>query len=136
MAESDVTLVNTGYGAAPNGLKLRYELVGAAADAKAAVVATYPLVKTVVAASIGNSQLAVAGTAVALSSSLPAGASYALISVENTNIRWWDDGKVPTATQGMLLTVGSYFWVEDPSTFQMISTGGTATVTVAYYGYK
>jgi hypothetical protein len=100
------------------------------------VVFSAPHPRTAVAATLANSQFTVdATTAVSLASKVPAGATHAELAVDSADLRWWDDGKTPTSTQGKPLKQGNYIWVEVPSQFTMIAQAGTATITVSYYSY-
>lgn len=101
------------------------------------VVAERPLVP--VAASAGQSEFNVtSGASVTLS--IPAGATRVLLGIEAFPVRWWDDGKTPTASSGQLLTPPSgdsvYFLLVGASrlsNFKMIGIGGTAVVKASYY---
>lgn len=79
-------------------------------------------------------QLSVGATAVSLNP--PGNANIAEIIVEGVNIRYRDDNTDPTAAVGMLVGAGTggFPYSGDLTKFRMISTGGTATVDVAYYG--
>lgn len=100
------------------------------------VVFSAPHPRTPVAATLANSQFTVdATTAVALSTKLPSGATHAELAVDTNDVRWWDDGKTPTAANGKPLKAGNYIWIESPSTFVMIAQSGSASVTVSYYKY-
>ncbi len=100
------------------------------------VVFSAPFARTPVAATLANSQISVSSTSVSLSTYLPSGATHAEIAVDGANIRWWDDGKTPTASEGKPLTQGNYLWVESPSTFKLIAQSGTASVTISWYKYE
>ena len=95
------------------------------------VIGAVPFNRVPVAATVANSQISVASTALQLNTYRPSGATHAEIAVETNAIRWWDDGKSPTASQGKPLAVGDYFWVESPATFRFIAQTGTASVTVS-----
>ena len=62
----------------------------------------------------------------------------AVITVETAQIRWWDDGTDPTASEGYLSNVGAVITLDSPARaagFRAIRTGGTsATLRVAYRG--
>jgi hypothetical protein len=65
---------------------------------------------------------------------IPAGANYALISVEGQSIRWRDDSTGPTATNGMLAVAGSsLFYQGSLADFQMVETAAGAVVDVTFY---
>lgn len=101
------------------------------------VVFSAPHPRTPIAATIANSQIQVLPSA-AVSLNVPAGATHAEIAVDVADIRWWDDGKVPTtgpSGNGKPLKAGNYMWVESPSTFQMIAQSTTAVVTISFYKY-
>jgi hypothetical protein len=79
---------------------------------------------------------AVGGSSVPLPN-IPGNATHALVSVESADIRWLDTGTTPTATIGMPLVAGSYFWISGRNrivNWKMISAG-SASVTVTYYYY-
>lgn len=101
----------------------------------AQVVYSAPFGRSPVAATFTNSQITVSSSAVSLSTFLPSGATHAEIAVDGANIRWWDDGKTPTASEGKPLSSGNYLWVEAPSTFKAIAQSGSATVTISWYKY-
>lgn len=61
---------------------------------------------------------------------------YAVISVSDADIRYWEDGGVPTSTDGLLVTAPGIFDVKawnSLSQLQMICVSGTANVNVQYY---
>jgi len=94
-----------------------------------------------ISTALADSEFTVGAAAVKLTDkNLPATATRALISVEGNAIRWWDDGKTPTATQGHLLKPPSgdavYFWIlgrNRLTDWSMIRESADATVRVAYY---
>ncbi len=63
-------------------------------------------------------------------------ARHAIISVESGSIRVRYDGTNPTATAGEIVSAGEKIRLENQRSmllaFRMISTSGTATVTVTY----
>jgi hypothetical protein len=65
----------------------------------------------------------------------PPGANAALIRVETANIRWRDDGAVPTATDGMLMqTTDPLLLVRtNLDAFQFILAAGAPVLHVNYY---
>jgi len=83
--------------------------------------------------SAGTSQVAQA-CATATSLTVPAGARWAVISVEDQNVRWRDDGTAPTAANGHLLYAGDSLVYSGPlGSFQLIQTAATAKWTATYY---
>ena len=67
------------------------------------------------------------------------GGTRALIQVEDSDIRWRDDGTPPTASVGMEVSAGDSFWYteSDLSAIQFISQTATdAKVNVSYYAVK
>jgi len=100
------------------------------------IIGSVPFNRVPVAATFANSQISVASTSVSLSTFQPAGATFAEINIGSNPIRWWDDGKTPTATQGKPLNAGDYYWVEAIANFRMIAQTGTATVTISWYKYE
>ena len=65
-----------------------------------------------------------------------AGAALALLQAEGANIRWRDDGTVPTATIGTILYVGAdpYPYSGDLNRIQFIQVAAGAILNVTYYG--
>lgn len=59
-----------------------------------------------------------------------------LLQAEGQNIRWTDDGTVPTATLGTILYVGAdpFPYSGDLSRLKFIQVAATATLNVSYYG--
>lgn len=72
-------------------------------------------------------------TATALT--VPATATFALIQVEGTNVRWRDDGTNPTASVGFLMYAGStpQIFSGDLAAVKFIQTAATATINALYY---
>lgn len=67
---------------------------------------------------------------------IPAGAEFCLLQAETQNIRWTDDGTVPTAALGMLLIAGGDPWLydgHDLTALQFFQVAATAKLNVAYY---
>lgn len=65
---------------------------------------------------------------------VPAQATYALISPETNGIRWRDDGTDPTAAIGMPVAAGSTLTYDgDPTKIRIVSQSGTSTVNVSYF---
>ena len=65
----------------------------------------------------------------------PANTTYALIQVESQNVRFRDDGVNPTASVGMLLTVGSTLEasLDNLSRLIFIEATAGATLNISYY---
>ena len=85
--------------------------------------------------------LTVSDTAVGLT--LPDRTNAALITVDNTSIRWWDSGDTPTASVGHLAPAGTqiqYFNSTDRDllfNFKAIrATLADAVIQVTYYVYR
>lgn len=69
--------------------------------------------------------------------SVPAGATYAVISVEGNAIRYRDDGTDPTATVGMPVAVGGTVTYDGAlARLRLVAQAGTATVNVSYYAKR
>jgi hypothetical protein len=69
---------------------------------------------------------------------IPIDTTHALLYIETNDIRWLDDGQVPTTAIGMKLTADSYFWISGRArilAWKMIAVTATATATVMYYKY-
>lgn len=71
----------------------------------------------------------------ATSLTVPATATFALINVEGTNVRWRDDGTAPTASVGFVMYAGAIpqMFSGDLAAVKFIQTAATATINVAYY---
>jgi hypothetical protein len=64
----------------------------------------------------------------------PSGATIASIVVEGASVRYKDDGGTPTASSGMLLTVGGPYPFAGPlNAILFIGTTSGATIDVSYY---
>jgi hypothetical protein len=58
--------------------------------------------------------------------------AYAIITVENADVRWRDDGVLPTATAGVPLRVGDVLRYDGPlDRIRFIGAG--ATLNASYY---
>lgn len=82
----------------------------------------------------GTEKTTISTTAVALT--VPAGATGAVVYIEDQPVRWRDDGTAPTATLGVLAKADSSVEVKVHSltTIKFIRQGGTdAAISVAYY---
>ena len=65
---------------------------------------------------------------------IPAGAARALIYIEGQNVRWTDDGTVPTANYGQRLIAGSSLPYAGPlANLKFIEEAASATLDVSYY---
>lgn len=67
---------------------------------------------------------------------VPATATWALISVEGAPVRWRDDGTAPTATVGNLLNIGDHLTLNgaaELAAVRFIQQSATATLDVSYY---
>lgn len=92
---------------------------------------------------LGDRQVSVTTTAQTLavllaaaipSLTIPNAAKYAVIGVENFNIRWTADGSIPTQTYGELVGVGAVLpFVGNLQTMKLIGIGGTAVIDVSLY---
>ena len=75
-------------------------------------------------------QITLTGTATTLASGctagLPTTATSITVTVEAANARYRDDGTAPSATVGMLLTVGSYLsYSSDLTKIQFVAVSGS-----------
>lgn len=78
--------------------------------------------------------LAVPDLSSAVGLTVPAGASYAIFNVTGQNVRWRDDGTDPTATVGMLLTVGQdYEYQGNLGAIKFIEVAASAKLNVSFY---
>lgn len=65
---------------------------------------------------------------------VPSGALYAWIGAESQAVRWRDDGTAPTASVGIELAAGAYFWYDGSlATIQFIQETASAKLNVSYY---
>lgn len=77
----------------------------------------------------------IVGAAAAVGLTPPVGARMATIVVEEQNVRWRDDGVNPTATVGMLLTVGTPLqYTGNLAAIKFIEVAASTTLNIAYYG--
>ena len=69
------------------------------------------------------------------SGGIPHLATLAVIIVETANIRWRDDGGVPTTSIGMLIPSASapYTYIGTLTAFQLIAVSGSPVVDIAFY---
>lgn len=84
---------------------------------------------------VGHEQITVATVK---SLTVPAGAKFAFLQAEGSDIRWLDSGTPPTLTLGMLLIAGQapFSYPGDLSKLQFIDDAATSgTLNVSYYGY-
>jgi hypothetical protein len=64
----------------------------------------------------------------------PSGASIATVQALSAPIRWWDDGSVPTVSQGFRLGAELYMEVtDDLKAIKFVAESGTPTLNVTYY---
>lgn len=81
---------------------------------------------------IGYQQITSLSSAVGFDA--PTGAVLAIIHVEAQDIRWRDDGTVPTASVGMPLAVGAYFlYTGRMELFKAIEITSGAILNISYY---
>ena len=80
----------------------------------------------------GSQTIAVAG---ATNLTPPVGAIFALISVEVSNVRYWDDGTVPTSTTGQLMSPNAapLLYAGNLSAIKFIAVSGSPVLQVSYY---
>lgn len=67
---------------------------------------------------------------------VPAGTRYALIQAETQNVRWRDDGTVPTTTVGMRIFVGDTLKFDAGCLeyAKFIEETASAKLNISYYG--
>lgn len=78
----------------------------------------------------------ITGMISATSLTIPAGATVAIIQAEAQNIRWRDDGPVPTSTVGMLIfatDTRGLPYVGNLANIKLIQATSGAIANVAYY---
>ena len=127
----NITYANTGTGAIPNSTQIRSRQNSNGQHIQVVDVAPFQ------ASAVAGGQYAVSVGTTAVSLTVPATATHALVSVDvgaNT-IRWTRDGTSPTTAVGHALQAGDMIEVENLSNFKMISTTGTSTVQVSYHRY-
>ena len=82
---------------------------------------------------LGYQQITSLGSAVALT--VPDHAVKAVVVCTGQTVRYRDDGTSPSATVGMLLTVGvTYEFNSGLSALKFIQTATTAVLNISYYG--
>lgn len=83
---------------------------------------------------VPNGFQTIAGAAAATGLTVPTGSIKALISIEDQDVRWRDDGTSPTAAVGTLLQAGRQFFYEgDLSTIELIELAVATEINVSYY---
>lgn len=84
---------------------------------------------------LGYEQITALTTAATLT--VPTGATCAIVQAEAVDVRWRDDGTVPTASVGELLyALGFDLWIEGAArlaAFKAIRTAAGSIVNVSYY---
>lgn len=81
---------------------------------------------------LGHDQETSLGTATGLTT-IPTGATKALIQAEAQNVRWSDDGVNPTTTTGMRLLAGESVMLGNLAALLFIEEAGSAKLNVSYY---
>lgn len=80
----------------------------------------------------GYQQLTSLSSAAALT--VPTGTRLTIFQAESQNVRWRDDAVSPTASVGMLITIGSVFIYSGvPSALKFIEVTSGAKLNVSYY---
>lgn len=83
--------------------------------------------------SLGYAQIASLATSTALSG-IPDNTAVALIQPVGQNVRWTDDGTVPTATVGMLLQDGAILQYSGIlKNLKFIQVAASAQLNITYY---
>lgn len=76
-------------------------------------------------------------TAAAALSTIPVGATYAVLVPESNAIRYRDDGTNPTAAIGMPVAAGASITYDgNLAAVKVISQSGTASLNIAYYAAR
>lgn len=66
--------------------------------------------------------------------SIPNGATLAVIQAESQNVRYRDDGTNPTTSVGMILAAGDIlYYTGDMSAIKFIEVTGSAKLNISYY---
>lgn len=82
---------------------------------------------------LGYAQLTSLSAATALSS-IPAGATRAVLQAEGQNVRWRDDGTNPSSTAGMLIFAGQLFeYTGALAAIKFIEVAAGGKLNVSYY---
>lgn len=112
-----------------SGVVVRTEDIG---GVQVQVVYIAPLTPTMVG---GNQTLTVSTGVVSLT--VPGTATHALITCEGGDVRFWEDGTNPTATQGLLLLTGNAVELSNLANLRFIKKTGQAdaTLNVSYRKY-
>lgn len=89
-------------------------------------------IPAVTASAVAMPSVTVTGTTTFV---VPPGANLALLVAESGAVRWRDDGKPPTVTQGMLIepTQPPFPYSGNISQISFIAVSGTATVSASLY---
>lgn len=65
---------------------------------------------------------------------VPTGTRMILAVIETANIRWIDDGQVPTTTYGNLYSAGQSFdFSGDPAAILLIAVSGSPVLNLTFY---
>lgn len=74
--------------------------------------------------------------AAATAPTVPVGTTMMLVMVEGQDVRWRDDGTAPTATVGMLVTVGQTLQYDagQLAVLKFIEVAASAKCNLSYYG--
>jgi hypothetical protein len=65
---------------------------------------------------------------------IPSGSAYAIIQAVGANVRWTDDGTVPTASFGMQLQAGKELPYDgDLTVLKFIEEAASAQINVSFY---
>lgn len=82
---------------------------------------------------VGYQQITSLGSSTALT--VPTGARVVIISPEDQQVRWRDDGGSLTTTVGMVIGVDDYFiYTGDLSAIRFIEEAASAKLNISYYG--
>ena len=77
----------------------------------------------------------ISGLAASTALTVPAGAAVAVIQALTQNVRYRDDGGVPTSAVGMRLTAGNdMLFAGSLTAVRFIQESATAELNVLYYG--
>jgi hypothetical protein len=91
-----------------------------------------PIFPGIPGVSKGYQQITVLTAAVSLT--VPAGATGAMIVADTQAVRWRDDGTAPTAAIGMPLPAGTVLWCTgNLAVIQFIQEAATAVLNITYF---
>lgn len=84
----------------------------------------------------GHSQVTSLSSAATVGT-VPAATDYAVIQVQDQQVRWRDDGTAPTATVGMLMSPGDVLKYDgNLASLKFIEVAASAKLNVSFYSWS